>query len=168
MFGLFKKLFWKKPPPEEAGRSRDGFPPVPKWRPPFEQPLEAVVERVGYYTKREWDFVVFCHGTCVVLPENHLPDDRASATAREILDKVYRFHPDFGSAVMDDGNILIEYNHPVLNVVLQGFADEHWDEIERNHQDALTPSEVLITSLGPNRFNDADKTALFGGRVLSA
>jgi hypothetical protein len=63
---------------------------------------------------------------------------------------------------MDDGNIAIQYNHPAINVILSDFAQEHWAEIERNHQDALAKSEVLITPLRPNKFDDFGKKALFG------
>ena len=155
MFGLFRK---KSPPPPPPPRRP---PPVPKWQLEFFQPLEGVVERVTYYTNRECDFVVFRHGTCVILPENQLPDDRAAEAAKEGLDKIYKFHPDMGSTVIDDGNMVILYNHPAINVVLASFADKHWEEIESNHQDALTPGEVLLTPLGPNTFDDREKKALF-------
>ena len=63
---------------------------------------------------------------------------------------------------MKDGNILVRYNHPAVNVVLEDVATEHWAEIERNHQSALAASEVLITPLGPNVFDEFGKKALFG------
>jgi len=37
---------------------------------------------------------------------------------------------------MEDGNILFQYNHPAVNVVLSDIATEHWSEIDRNHQRA--------------------------------
>ncbi len=63
---------------------------------------------------------------------------------------------------MDDGNVLVRYNHPAANVVLRDFATAHWAEIDANHLRALTPDEVLITPLGPNKFDDFGKMALFG------
>jgi len=39
---------------------------------------------------------------------------------------------------------------------------DHWDVIDQNHQGALATDEVLITPLGPNRFDDFGKKALFG------
>ena len=63
---------------------------------------------------------------------------------------------------MDDGNILIAYNHPAANVVLADQVVQHWDEIDQNHLRALSTSEVLITPLGPNKFDDFGKKALFG------
>jgi hypothetical protein len=153
MFGLSKT---KTPPPPAK------FPPVPKWRPEFEQPLEDIVDRVAYYTNRKFDFAVFRHGTCVILPRNELPEDQAATVAKEVLDKIYKYHPDMNPQAMDDGNLAIQYNHPAINVVLAGFAETHWEEIDRHHQDALATHEVLITPLGPNKFDDLGRRALFG------
>jgi len=41
-------------------------------------------------------------------------------------------------------------------------VQSNWAEIERNHQDALATAEVLTTRLGPNKFDDFAKKALFG------
>lgn len=65
-------------------------------------------------------------------------------------------------APMDDGNILVSYNHLAVNVVLSAVAKNHWDEIEKRHLDGLTPDEVLITPLGQNKFDDFGKQALLG------
>jgi hypothetical protein len=153
VFGLFKKM---TPSPAER------FPPVPKWRPPFSQPVEDIIDRVAYYTNGTNDFAVFRHGTCVILPENELDDDQAKRIAKAVLNKIYTYHPDMNPRPMDDGNIVIQYNHPALNVVLAEVAKLHWEEIDRNHQDALATSEVLMTPLGPNKFDDFGKQALFG------
>ena len=153
MFGLFKK---KEPPP-----SPPGFPPVPKWRPAFAQPLDQVIDRISYYTDRKRDFAVFANGTCVILT-NGLSDEATVSEAVSVLDKIFRYHPDMNPRPMDDGNILVQYNHPAINVVLESFAKIHWAEIDRNHQDALATAEVLMTPLGPNRFDDFGKKALFG------
>jgi hypothetical protein len=63
---------------------------------------------------------------------------------------------------MDDGNILISYNHPAFNVVLEELAQQHWAEIEMNYISALCTSEVLMTPLGPNKFDAFGKKALWG------
>lgn len=47
-------------------------------------------------------------------------------------------------------------------MVLSDFAKAHWTEIERNHQDALATSEVLITPLGHNKFDAFGMMALYG------
>ena len=152
MLGLFKR----KPPSPPPG-----FPPVPKWRPAIPQPLDQVIERVSYYTDRKRDFAVFANGTCVILT-NGLSEEGATAEALAVLSKIFRFHPDMNPRPMDDGNILVQYNHPAINVVIDSFARSNWSEIDRNHQDALAADEVLITPLGPNKFDDFGKKALFG------
>jgi len=152
MFGRFKKSEPPKPP-------RD--PPVPKWKPGIAQPIDQIIDRVSYYTDRKRDFVVFAHGTCVILA-NGLAEDAAVAQATAILSKIYHYHPDMNPRAMDDGNILVQYNHPAINVVLSATTTSHWAEIERNHQDALATHEVLITPLGQNVFDDFGKKALFG------
>jgi hypothetical protein len=151
MFGPFKK---KTPPPPR-------FPPVPKWRPSIVQPLEAVAERVAHYTNGKKDFAVFEHGTCVLVT-NGLTEDQAITEATTTLAKIFHAHPDMNPVLMKDGNITVQYNQPALNVVLAEVAQAHWPEIDRNHQDALATSEVLITPMGHNKFDDFGKKALFG------
>src|SRR5262245_16276153 len=136
-------------------------PPVPDWRPPIRQPLDRIVERLAYYTDGKCDFAVFENGTCVILPDG-LSEQDAKVAANEVLSKIFNYHPDMNPVPMDDGNILVQYNHPAVNVVLSDFVEAHWLEIDRNHQQALATSEVLITPLGPNVFDDFGKRALFG------
>jgi hypothetical protein len=137
------------------------FPPVPTWHPSFEQPLDQIVGRVSYYTNGKRDFVVFAHGTCVIL-EDGLSDAEATAFALKTLAEILGFHPDMNPAPMDDENILVRYNHPAVNVVLKEVAKAHWSEIETMHLEGLTRSEVLITPHGPNKFDDFGKQALLG------
>ena len=150
MFGLFKK---NEPPGQ--------FPPVPDWRPSVKQPLDKLIDRLKYYTNGTRDIAVFENGTCVVL-ENNLSDKDAETYAKDVLAKIFHFHPDMNPTNMDDGNILVRYNHPALNIVLSDFAQAHWAEIDANHQRALAKDEVLITPLGHNVFDDFGKKALFG------
>ena len=150
MFDLFKK---KSKEPQ--------FPPVPDWRPTIKQPLDRLIERLCYYTDNQRDFAVFENGTCAILPDG-LTEPEAEAKAREILNSIFTFHPDMNPIDMDDGNIVVQYNHPALNIVLADIAQAHFAEIDRNHQQALAPDEVLITPLGNNVFDDFGKKALFG------
>ena len=145
----------------KASETVTRFPPVPTWHPSFEQPLDEVVGRVNYYTNGKKDFVVFTHGTCIIL-EDGLSDAGASAFALKTLAEILGFHPDMNPAAMDDGNILVRYNHPAVNVVLNAVAKTHWSEIQKMHLEGLTKSEVLITPLGPNKFDDFGKQALLG------
>ncbi len=58
---------------------------------------------------------------------------------------------------MGDGNILVQYSHDVLNIMLKEISDQHMPEIERNHQNAIATDEVLITPMEPNKFDDFGK-----------
>jgi hypothetical protein len=136
-------------------------PPVPSWRPDIEQPLARIIERFAYYTDGQRDFAVFANGTCAVVPDD-LTDEEAGKAAADILMEIFHYHPDMSPQPMDDGNILIQYNQPAANVVLKDIVDANWDEIQRNHQAALTTSEVLYTPLGPNVFDAFGMAALFG------
>ena len=154
MFGLFKK---KQPPPERPKQ----FPPVPDWRPDIIQPLERVVERLRFYTNATRDFAVFEHGTAAILPGG-LCDDQATQHAQLALHRVFHAHPDMNPMNMKDGNILIQYNHDVASLVLSDVVEQNWAEIDKQHQRAIATSEVLISSLGHNVFDDFGKKALFG------
>lgn len=136
-------------------------PPVPAWRPTISQPLDRIIDRFQYYTDGQRDFAVFANGTCAVLPEG-LTDAAAEQAATEILLEIFHYHPDMNPQNMDDGNILVQYNHPAANVVLRDIVEANWPEIERNHLMALATSEVLITPLGSNVFDAFGMAALFG------
>jgi hypothetical protein len=76
--------------------------------------------------------------------------------------KIYHFHPDMNPLSMKDGNVLVRYNHPAVNLVLDSVATENWEAIEKRHLEALTTSEVLMTPLGANKFDAFGMKALFG------
>ncbi|WP_155256323.1 hypothetical protein [Mesorhizobium loti] len=134
---------------------------MPKWRPSFSQPIDRVEDRFGYYFNQGSDFAILENGTCV-LTETGLSDDEACKAALQTLSLIYNYHPDMKPSNMDDGNVLVSYNHPAFNVVLSDVAKAHWAEIEARHRDGLTPDEVLITPLGQNVFDELGKKALLG------
>lgn len=142
-------------------KEESAFPPVPKWRPSFDQPLNRIIDRMNYYANGTRDFAVLRHGTCVVL-ESGLNDAAARTAALQVIDRIFNAHPDMNPTPMDDGNVLVSYNHPAANVVLSDIAKAHWAEVEANHLDGLATSEVLITPLGPNKFDNFGKQALLG------
>lgn len=154
MFGIFKK----EEPPQEPPKS---MPPVPKWRPDIHLPVDKIVERIRFYTNQQRDLAVFAHGTCVLLPEG-LSDDQAASHAKDVLAKIYHFHPDMNPLPMKDGNVLVQYNHLSVNLVLDSVASEYWNVIEDRHLEALATDEVLMTPLGPNKFDAFGMKALFG------
>lgn len=153
LFDLFKK----KQPLERP----EQFPPVPDWKPEIGQPLERISERIRFYTNASRDFAIFSHGTVAILP-NGLSDADAEKHAKESLGKVFHAHPDMNPLSMKDGNILVQYNHDVASLVLSDIANDNFAEIDRQHQRALATSEVLISPLGHNIFDDFGKKALFG------
>jgi hypothetical protein len=146
----------------KSQENADRLPPVPKWQPSFSQPLAQLIDRMTYYTDRKRDFAVFRNGTCVILDEG-LSDEEAHQFALKTLSDILHYHPDMHPTAMDDGNILVGYNHPAANVVLREVAEAHWDEIESRYLDGLTPHEVLITPLGANKFDAFGKLALRAG-----
>ena len=139
--GFFDR-FRKKPPPPPT------FPPVPAWRPAFAPPVDEVLDRMRSYTSQARDIVCFESGTCVVVRDG-LDDEAAAAAAVDVLGAIFNYHPDMNPLPMDDGNILVKYNHPAFNVVLTKFAEQHWPEIDARHLDALATSEVLIIPMSP-------------------
>lgn len=151
---IFDKFKKKKEPSKR-------FPPVPDWKPEYPQPIRSIVERIKYYTGDKKDFAVFKYGTCAILNDG-LSDEDCHKFAKEVLSQIYNYHPDMNPLNMDDGNILVRYNHPAVNVVLESHVSQHWESIDKNHQRALATDEVLITPLGNNVFDDFGKKALFG------
>jgi len=105
--------------------------------------------------------VVLKHGTCVLVA-NGLRDEQAGKEALEIVSKIFNYHLDMKPRTMDDGNILIFYNHPAFTVVLEEITKRHMDMIRANHLKALARDEVLISAAGANKFDDLGMKALFG------
>jgi hypothetical protein len=93
---------------------------------------------------------------------NGVSEDQAKKEAIETIENIFNYHPDMNPLQMDDGNILVQYNHPAYNVVLDKVAKENIYLINKMHQKALTRDEVLITPLGPNKFDEFGMKALFG------
>jgi hypothetical protein len=154
VFGFLKRS--RKPSPPQPPR----FPPVPNWRPEVEQPLDDVVKSLCHYTNGKKDFAVFRFGTFALIP-NGLDDSDAIALALRSLHNVFHAHVDMRNADMDDGNVLVSYNHDVGNVALNKTTSVIWADIEAQHQRALATHEVLITPLGSNKFDTCGKKALF-------
>ena len=157
VMGLFSKLFGGEKPED---KTKD-FPPVPAWQPDIQVPLKKIIERFRYYTDNKKDFVVLKHGTCVLVSDG-LSEDQAKKEALETVSKIFNYHPDMNPKSMDDGNILIFYNHPAYTVVLDEITKPHMEAIRTNHLKALARAEVLMTPAGPNKFDDFGMKALFG------
>ena len=137
------------------------FSPVPDWQPDFSITNDEVLERMIYYFDDSTDIVIFKHGTAVVLPDG-LNDDDAREFALKTLSEIYNYHVDLNPRYMDDGNILISYNHPAYNVVIDGFANAHIETIRARRLEALATYEVLIGPMGANKFDEFAMKALYG------
>ena len=157
LMGLFSKMFGGEKPVDKPKKS----PPVPEWQPDIEVPIVKVIDRFRYYTDNKKDFVVLQHGTCVVVSDG-LTDQQTRIEALETVSKIFNYHPDMNPKTMDDGNIMIFYNHPAYTVVLEEISQKHLATIRTNHMKALVRDEVLITPAGPNKFDDFGMKALFG------
>ena len=147
--------------PEAEPAKGQPFPPVPAWEPEIVIPLEKVIDRFRYYTDGGKDFVVLKHGTCVIVSDG-LSDEAAGKEALEIVSKIFNYHPDMDPKGMDDGNIMIFYNHPAYSVVLDEITKANIDTIRKNHLKALARDEVMMTPGGANKFDEHGMKALFG------
>jgi hypothetical protein len=137
------------------------FPPTPLWKPEFRSSDEDIIGRMKYYTDGKNDLAIFKNGTVVVLDDN-LSDEAAITSAMKVLSDIFNYHPDMNPTNMDDGNILVRYNHPAFNVVINKFVNDHIQVIREHHMDALAAHEVLMTPIGPNKFDDFGMKSLYG------
>jgi hypothetical protein len=145
--------------PQTAHHDAD-FPPKPKWKPTVPVDIPRTVQTFAHYTDRKRSFAVFTHGTCVLLPDG---SKDAEKDAKEILDKVYNYHPDFNPQAMDDGHFIVSYSQPAYSIVFKDELETHRDYIDRNHLDGVVPAEVLLNAKGEaNKFDDRGKIGLLG------
>ena len=141
-----------------TGKLPDDFPPKPKWKPNIPIDIEKTIQTFAYYSDKKKTFVIFKNGTCVMVPPEADPEN----AAKEILDKVYNYHPDFNPKTMDDGNFLVSYSQPAFSIVFKDEFEKNRDYIEQNHLDGLTRDEVLLNAKGEaNKFDDIGKIGLF-------
>ena len=136
------------------------FPPKPKWKPNLPVDIELIYEKAKYYTGDKLQFAIFQNGT-ITFFSNIV--DNIEDSAKASLDKIYNSHPDFKPMTMDDGNYLIEYSQPAFTIVFKDEIENHWDYIDKNHQDGICKAEVLINAQGQhNVFDSVGKICLFG------
>ena len=142
-----------------AGKLSDDFPPKPKWKPNLPIDLQKTIETFAYYSDRKKIFAVFKNGTCVVIPDGAADPEKQ---AKEILAKVYNYHPDFNPQTMDDGNFMVSYSQPAYSVVFKEEFEKNRDYIEKNHLDGVVRAEVLLNAKREaNKFDDIGKIGLF-------
>jgi hypothetical protein len=135
------------------------FPPRPRWQPLVPVDIQRTARTMAVYLDDKRSFVIFEHGTCVVVSESDQPVEEAA----EILERILHAHPDMNTAEMRDRNWTVQYAQPAMSIVFSDEIEEHWDYIEENHLDGLTRDEVLIGPTGErNRFDREGKIGLFG------
>jgi hypothetical protein len=135
------------------------WPPRPKWRPELPIDIQRIAETFAYYFDQKKSFVLFRHGTCVVVPADVA---NVEPQAIEILTEVINNHVDMNPRKMDDGHWTVSYSRPVYSLVFADEVDADWQYIDRNHLNGLCEDEVLIGALGSNVFDHAGKIGLFG------
>jgi hypothetical protein len=152
MFGL-SKLFGQKPP--------DDFPPKPKWKPDVPVDISVIADRAAYYTDHKRVVVSFKNGTCVVLPGTSAHPE---LDAKQVLSKVFNYHPDFNPQSMDDGNFIVTFSQPnCLAVVTKAEFEKNKAYIIQNHPDGVVKDEVLLNAQRqPNVFDERGMIGLFG------
>jgi hypothetical protein len=142
-----------------TGKPPEDFPPKPKWKPTISVDLERTIQTFVYYTDKKKGFAIFRNGTCVLIPDTDANPENA---AKEILNKVYMYHPDFNPQAMDDGNFLVKYSQPAYSIVFKDEYEKNRGYIDQNHLDGLTRDEVLLNAKGEaNKFDDSGKIGLF-------
>jgi hypothetical protein len=133
----------------------------PPWKPAIVQPLDRLENRFREVVKGGKDFVLFSHGTCAVV-EAGMPEAVAYEAAKTILERTVHQHVDVRPTELTGGDILIRYNQPAANLVLDDIARANLLQIDAKHMSALVPEEVLIMPAGPNKFDTFAKRVLFG------
>ena len=142
-----------------SGKAPDDFPPKPKWKPNVPVDIERTIQAFAYYSDKKKTFAVFENGTCVLIPDG---SSNLENSAKEILNKVYNYHPDFNPQTMDDGNFMVSYSQPAFSVVFKDEFEKNRDYIDQNHLDGVVRAEVLLNARRePNKFDDIGKIGLF-------
>lgn len=142
-----------------SGKLPDDFPPKPKWKPNVPVDIERTIQTFAYYSDKKKAFAVFQNGTCVLIPDG---SSNLESAAKEILNKVYNYHPDFNPQSMDDGNFMVGYSQPAYSIVFKDEFEKNRDYIDQNHLDGVVRAEVLLNAnREPNKFDDTGKIGLF-------
>ena len=144
--------FKRKPPAD--------FPPKPKWKPTLPVDHAAIIAAFKHYTDGNRAFVVFQHGTCVIVdPASTSPHDEAKSILHQLLHQ----HPDFNPIEMKDGNWLVSMSDAAFSVCLKAELQQNWGHIMDNHLDGLATDEVLLDAdQNPNVFDKRGIIGLFG------
>lgn len=109
--------------PEHSSESTNpkASAPVP-WNPEESVDIPRTLAKFQYYTNHRKAFVVFKHGTCVVIPDlSPAPEHDAKAILRQLRSTMVDWTPH----LMDDGNFTVSYAEPAYSIVFKEEADLH-------------------------------------------
>lgn len=148
--------------PAEEAPPPDDSRPWPAWRPTIPVDPEAITDAFASYSGGKYPFVVFVHGTCVVV-ENEDREKGIKEQAKDILADLVTRQPDFAPMDMPDDNVLVEYKGPVFSVVFDAEMEDCRDTIEAHHQRGLIDGEELVNEDGEtNVFDELGMMGLLG------
>lgn len=143
------------PPPDDSR-------PWPAWRPSLPVDPDAIADAFASYSGGKYPFVVFVHGTCVVI-EKEDTKKGIKEQAKEFLADLVTRQPDFAPIDMPDDNVLVEYKGPVFSVVFDEEMEMRRDAIEAHHQRGLIEGEELVNEDGEvNVFDELGMMGLLG------
>lgn len=143
------------PPPDDSR-------PWPAWRPTLPVDPEAIADAFVSYSGGKYPFVVFVHGTCVVI-EKEDTQKGIKEQAKEFLADLVTRQPDFAPMDMPDDNVLVEYKGPVFSVVFDSEMEDYRAAIETHHQRGLIEGEELVNEDGEtNVFDELGMMGLLG------
>lgn len=120
--------------------SKPDWPPRPRWQPPITSDLERIARTCAYYLDNRDSFAVFERGTCALMrPGIPKPLENTVSILREII----HHHPDFRCQRMDDGNWMITYKYPAMNIVFGDEFESNIDYIEAHYRSGIIEDEVF-------------------------
>jgi hypothetical protein len=125
--------------------AEDIWPPKPEWRPEITLDLARIEKTCAYYLDHGADFAVFENGTCVFIDTE---TDNVLENTSAKLTKIISAHPDFKSEKMDDGNWMVTYNQPVMNVIFFDEYERHRKYIEHHFKQGVLKHEVFRAPSG--------------------
>lgn len=134
---------------------------VPAWKPDCDRDLERIATLCTHFTNGATSFVVFSHGTCVIM-DSPVNEEEAFQTASQHLSLFLKSHPDVQPLAMNDGSVLVQsLNVSAVSIVPPETLASYQSQIEENHLSAIPGHEVIMTPNGPNVFDDFGKQVLF-------
>ena len=115
--------------------------PVPKWKPDMFVDTKRIAQSFAYYTDGQHNFVVFKHGTCLVVDDitTGIEDE-----ARRTLQQTFNPLLPFTTEELVDDNWYVGFRGHFVGIVFRDEVEANMDCIEENYMDGLLPSELIF------------------------